>query len=43
MVKHKKAGQSGKKGGSIANEDLGSPAKSKSKNKKKQSKGKQKH
>ena len=23
MVKHKKAGQSGKKGGSIANEDLG--------------------
>ena len=43
MMKRKKAGQTGKKGGSIANEDPGTPAKSKPKNKKKQSKGKQKH
>jgi len=43
MVKHKKGGQSSKKGGSIVSEDIGSPAKSKSKKNKKPSKGKQKH
>lgn len=43
MVKRKKSGQSGKKGGSVIGEDIGSPAKSKGKKNKKPSKGKQKH
>ena len=43
MVKKKKGGQSGKRGGSLMSEESGIPAKSKPKKSKKQSKGKQKH
>ena len=43
MAKKKRGGQSGKKGGSLMTEEIGSPAKSKPKKNKKQSKGKQKH